>query len=142
MLEGSSKRAGTELEQEVTKKQKVDDVQETAKVDNDQEAAKIKELMEIVHDKDEVEIDAIPLATKPPTIGRFRNSMEIGKSLSIGSTSQRRAMRDVLWGDLKRTDIQKESQKRPNQARDGKDKVNPKPKSVKVKSQPHEENTT
>ncbi|GKB52697.1 hypothetical protein Tco_0903450, partial [Tanacetum coccineum] len=25
------------------------------------------------------------------------------------------------------TDIQKESQKRPNQARDGKDKVNPKP---------------
>ncbi|GJQ95489.1 hypothetical protein Tco_0006628 [Tanacetum coccineum] len=31
------------------------------------------------------------------------------------------------------TDIQKESQKRPNQARDGKDKVNPKPKSVKVK---------
>ncbi|GJY63715.1 hypothetical protein Tco_0465175 [Tanacetum coccineum] len=40
------------------------------------------------------------------------------------------------------TDIQKESQKRPNQARDGKDKVNPKPKSVKVKSQSHEENTT
>ncbi|GKE99784.1 hypothetical protein Tco_0023135, partial [Tanacetum coccineum] len=40
------------------------------------------------------------------------------------------------------TDIQKESQRRPNQARDGKDKVNPKPKSVKVKSQPHEENTT
>ncbi|GJQ92608.1 hypothetical protein Tco_0003747 [Tanacetum coccineum] len=31
------------------------------------------------------------------------------------------------------TDIQKESQKRPNQAQDGKDKVNPKPKSVKVK---------
>ncbi|GJV94677.1 retrovirus-related pol polyprotein from transposon TNT 1-94 [Tanacetum coccineum] len=62
MLEGSSKRAGTKLEQEVTKKQKVDDVQETAKVDNDQEAAKIKELMEIVHDKDEVAIDAIPLA--------------------------------------------------------------------------------
>ncbi|GJW23031.1 reverse transcriptase domain-containing protein [Tanacetum coccineum] len=42
------------------------------------------------------------------------------------------------------TDIQekeqKESQKQPNQARDGKDKFNPKPKSVK--SQPHEENTT
>ncbi|GJT53798.1 putative ribonuclease H-like domain-containing protein [Tanacetum coccineum] len=44
------------------------------------------------------------------------------------------------WGSG--TDIQKESQRRPNQARDGKDKVNPKPKSVKVKSQPHEENTT
>ncbi|GKE73540.1 hypothetical protein Tco_1535581, partial [Tanacetum coccineum] len=31
------------------------------------------------------------------------------------------------------TDIQKESQKRPNQARDGKDKVISKPKSVKVR---------
>ncbi|GJV06279.1 hypothetical protein Tco_1343935 [Tanacetum coccineum] len=39
-----------------------------AKVDDDQEAAKIKELMEIVPDEDEVAINAIPLATKPPTI--------------------------------------------------------------------------
>ncbi|GKA42868.1 hypothetical protein Tco_0735528, partial [Tanacetum coccineum] len=38
LVEGSSKRAGYELEQEVTKKQKVDDVQETAEVDDDQEA--------------------------------------------------------------------------------------------------------
>ncbi|GKD65996.1 hypothetical protein Tco_1308104 [Tanacetum coccineum] len=68
VMEGSSKRAGTKLEQEVTKKQKVDDVQETAEVDNDQEAAKIKELMEIVPDKEEVAIDAIPLAVKPPSI--------------------------------------------------------------------------
>ncbi|GJR23107.1 hypothetical protein Tco_0971634 [Tanacetum coccineum] len=52
LVEGSSKRAGTKLEQEVTKKQKVDDVQETAKVDNDQETAKIKELIEIVPDKE------------------------------------------------------------------------------------------
>ncbi|GJR57080.1 hypothetical protein Tco_1499242 [Tanacetum coccineum] len=44
LVEGSSKRAGDELEQEVTKKQKVDDVQETA-------------------DEEEVTIDAIPLAT-------------------------------------------------------------------------------
>ncbi|GJR00240.1 hypothetical protein Tco_0523224 [Tanacetum coccineum] len=41
LVEGSSKRARDELEQEVTKKQKVDDVQETAEVDNDQEATKI-----------------------------------------------------------------------------------------------------
>ncbi|GKE25244.1 hypothetical protein Tco_1436756 [Tanacetum coccineum] len=82
MMEGSSKRAGTELEQEVTKKQKVDgfqetaevdDVQETAKVDNDQEAAKIKEFMEIVPDEEEVAIDAILLATKPPTIIEWKN---------------------------------------------------------------------
>ncbi|GJU14157.1 hypothetical protein Tco_1136553 [Tanacetum coccineum] len=56
---------------------RVDDVQETAKVDDDQEAAKIKELMEIVPDKEEVGIDAIPLAVKPPSIGRFGNSVEI-----------------------------------------------------------------
>ncbi|GKD05589.1 hypothetical protein Tco_1180563 [Tanacetum coccineum] len=48
LVKGSSNRAGTKLEQKVTKKQKVDDVQETTEVDNDQEAAKINELMEIV----------------------------------------------------------------------------------------------
>ncbi|GJV65853.1 retrotransposon protein, putative, unclassified [Tanacetum coccineum] len=37
LVEGSLKRAGEELEQEVTKKQKVDYVQETAEVDDDQE---------------------------------------------------------------------------------------------------------
>ncbi|GJU54652.1 hypothetical protein Tco_1228366, partial [Tanacetum coccineum] len=68
LVEGSSKRVGTELEQEVTKKQNVDDVQETAEVDNNQEAAKIKELMEIVPYEEEVAIDAIPLAVKPPSI--------------------------------------------------------------------------
>ncbi|GJX40129.1 hypothetical protein Tco_0255119 [Tanacetum coccineum] len=68
LVEGSSKRAGDELKQEVTKKQKVDDVQETAEVDDDQEASKIKELMKIIPDEKEVAIDAIPLATKPSTI--------------------------------------------------------------------------
>ncbi|GKF43909.1 hypothetical protein Tco_0130461 [Tanacetum coccineum] len=57
-----------EGEQEVTKKQNVDDVQETVEVDNDQEAAKIKKLMEIVPDKEEVAINAITLAIKPPSI--------------------------------------------------------------------------
>ncbi|GKC27394.1 hypothetical protein Tco_1034688 [Tanacetum coccineum] len=36
----------------------------------------------------------------------------------------------------------KKAKNKQNRARNGKDKVNPKPKSVKVKSQPHEENTT
>ncbi|GJV97833.1 hypothetical protein Tco_1549410 [Tanacetum coccineum] len=68
-IEGKKlKRAGTELEQEVTKKQKVDDVQETAKVDEDKETAELQKLMEVVPDKEEVAIDAIPLATKPPSI--------------------------------------------------------------------------
>ncbi|GKE04235.1 hypothetical protein Tco_1396253, partial [Tanacetum coccineum] len=43
------------------------------RVDNDQEAAKIKELMEIVPDKEEVAIDAIPLAVKRPSIVDWKN---------------------------------------------------------------------
>ncbi|GJZ89667.1 hypothetical protein Tco_0661449 [Tanacetum coccineum] len=39
-----------------------------AEVDDDQEATKIKELMKIIPNEEEVSIDAIPLATKPPTI--------------------------------------------------------------------------
>ncbi|GKE31426.1 hypothetical protein Tco_1450748 [Tanacetum coccineum] len=68
LVEGSSKRAGDELEQEVTKKQKVDDVQEIAEVDDGQEAAKLKDLMKIIPGEEEVAIDAIPLANKPPNI--------------------------------------------------------------------------
>ncbi|GKA86952.1 hypothetical protein Tco_0808663 [Tanacetum coccineum] len=41
---------------------------ETTEVDDDQETTKIKELMEIVPNEEEVAINAIPLATKPPTI--------------------------------------------------------------------------
>ncbi|GKA78037.1 hypothetical protein Tco_0784574 [Tanacetum coccineum] len=51
-----SKRAGTKLEQEVAKKQKIDD---------DQEEAEMKKHMEIVLDEEEIAFDAIPLATKP-----------------------------------------------------------------------------
>ncbi|GKE60238.1 hypothetical protein Tco_1510605, partial [Tanacetum coccineum] len=60
--EGSSKRAGDELEQEKTKKQKGDD---------DQEEAEMKRHIEIVKD-DEVAIDVIPLATKPPLIVDYK----------------------------------------------------------------------
>ncbi|GJX51978.1 hypothetical protein Tco_0280347 [Tanacetum coccineum] len=59
MKESSSKRAGDELEQENAKKQKVDD---------DQEAAMMKELIKIAPDEEEVAVDAMPLATKPPSI--------------------------------------------------------------------------
>ncbi|GJV10599.1 hypothetical protein Tco_1352140 [Tanacetum coccineum] len=65
-IEVSSKRAGEELESKNLKKQKLD-VNVKAKVDDDQEEAEMKKHMEIVPD-DEVAIDAIPLATKPPII--------------------------------------------------------------------------
>ncbi|GJX57825.1 hypothetical protein Tco_0287722 [Tanacetum coccineum] len=59
LVEGKEKRAGTELIQEITKKQKVED---------DKETAEIKKLMEIILDEEEVTINAIPLAVKSPNI--------------------------------------------------------------------------
>ncbi|GKC88489.1 hypothetical protein Tco_1149138 [Tanacetum coccineum] len=69
--ESSSKRAGTELEQESIKKQKVDE---------DKEIAKLQRLIEVVPDKEEVAIDAIPLATKPPSIVDWKIHKEGKKS--------------------------------------------------------------
>ncbi|GJX42329.1 hypothetical protein Tco_0257319 [Tanacetum coccineum] len=57
--ESSLKREGTEIEQESIKKQKVDE---------DKETAELQRLIEVVPDKEEVAIDAIPLITKPPSI--------------------------------------------------------------------------
>nr|GEW27204.1 hypothetical protein [Tanacetum cinerariifolium] len=59
LVEGKEKRAGTELEQEITKKQKVDD---------DKEKKVLKQLIKTIPDKEEVEINAIPLAVKSPRI--------------------------------------------------------------------------
>ncbi|GKE08826.1 hypothetical protein Tco_1412377, partial [Tanacetum coccineum] len=59
LVEGSSKRAEEELEQESTKKQNVD---------KDKDTTDLQSLMEVIPDEEEVAIDAIPLATKPPAI--------------------------------------------------------------------------
>ncbi|GJU26134.1 hypothetical protein Tco_1164755 [Tanacetum coccineum] len=59
LVEGKEKRAGTELIQEITKKQKVED---------DKETTKLKQLMKIIPDEEEVTVDAIPLAVKSPSI--------------------------------------------------------------------------
>nr|GEY49231.1 ribonuclease H-like domain-containing protein [Tanacetum cinerariifolium] len=59
LVEGKEKRAGTELIQEITKRQKVEDNKETAE---------LKQLMRIIQDEEEVAIDAIPLAVKSPII--------------------------------------------------------------------------
>ncbi|GJT26360.1 hypothetical protein Tco_0906635 [Tanacetum coccineum] len=98
MEESSSKRAGDELEQENEKKQKVDD---------DQEAAKIKELMKIIPNEEEVVVDAIPLASKPPSIVDYKIIKE-GKIIyyqiirADGSSKRPEdGYERVLWGDLK-----------------------------------------
>ncbi|GJU50635.1 hypothetical protein Tco_1220190 [Tanacetum coccineum] len=61
--ESSSKRAGEELKFDNSKKQKLD---ESVEVEVD-DKAEMKKHMEIVFDN-KVAIDAIPLATKAPTI--------------------------------------------------------------------------
>ncbi|GJU62314.1 hypothetical protein Tco_1244149 [Tanacetum coccineum] len=59
LVEGKEKRAGTELIQENTKKQKVED---------DKETTELKQLIKIIPDEEEVAIDAVPLAVKSPSI--------------------------------------------------------------------------
>ncbi|GJY85283.1 hypothetical protein Tco_0499309 [Tanacetum coccineum] len=57
-LKGTSKRAGDELERKARKKQKMDD----------EEIAKLQALIEITPDEEEIPMNSIPLATKPPAI--------------------------------------------------------------------------
>ncbi|GJR75726.1 hypothetical protein Tco_0088091 [Tanacetum coccineum] len=71
LVEGSLKRAGEELEQEITKKQKVDE---------DKDTAELQSLMEVIPNEEEVAIDVVPLATKPPTIVDWKIHKEGNKS--------------------------------------------------------------
>ncbi|GJY30811.1 hypothetical protein Tco_0414306 [Tanacetum coccineum] len=93
----SSKRASDELEQEKAKKQKGDD---------DQEEEEMKKHMEIVQD-DKVAINAIPLATKPPMIVKYKidkeGNMGYFKLIRADGSSKRpeEDYERVLWGDLK-----------------------------------------
>ncbi|GJX75652.1 hypothetical protein Tco_0322463 [Tanacetum coccineum] len=70
-VEGKEKRAGTELIQEITKKQKVED---------DKETAELKQLMKIIPDEVEVAIDAIPLVVKSPSVVGWKIHKEGRKS--------------------------------------------------------------
>ncbi|GJY88657.1 hypothetical protein Tco_0503285 [Tanacetum coccineum] len=71
LVEGSSKRAGDELEQENAKKQKVDD---------DKETTELKSLMEAMPDEEEVALDAITLVVKSPSIVDWKIHKEGKKS--------------------------------------------------------------
>ncbi|GKA68434.1 uncharacterized mitochondrial protein-like protein [Tanacetum coccineum] len=71
LVEGKEKRAGTELVQEITKKQKVED---------DKEIVELNQLMKIIPDEEEVAIDAIPLAVKSPSIVGWKIHKEGRKS--------------------------------------------------------------
>ncbi|GJR33855.1 hypothetical protein Tco_1209539 [Tanacetum coccineum] len=96
--EGSNKRAGTVLEQEVTKKPKVDD---------DKETTELKQLMKVIQDYEEIAINAIPLATKSPKImlkSFDREDLEDLYKLVKAKYESTRSIEDLdllLWGDLK-----------------------------------------
>nr|GEU66713.1 hypothetical protein [Tanacetum cinerariifolium] len=81
------KRVGTELIQEITKKQKVED---------DKETTKLKQFMEIIPDKEEVVIDVIPLAVKED----LENLYKLVKA-KYESTRPVEDLDLLLWGDLK-----------------------------------------
>ncbi|GJY33174.1 probable RNA-dependent RNA polymerase 3 isoform X1 [Tanacetum coccineum] len=87
LVEGSSKRAGEELEQESTKKQKVDE---------DKDTTELQSLMEVIPDEEEVAIDIVPLATK--------EDLEDLYKLVKAKYQSTRPVEDldlVLWNDLK-----------------------------------------
>ncbi|GJX25579.1 hypothetical protein Tco_0231875 [Tanacetum coccineum] len=65
--DSSAKRAGDKLKSDKSKKQKTDEIEEV-EVDNE---AELKMHMVIVKD-DDIAIDAIPLATKPPMIVEYK----------------------------------------------------------------------
>ncbi|GJX33990.1 hypothetical protein Tco_0245547 [Tanacetum coccineum] len=59
LVEGSSKRAGEELEQVSTKKQKVDE---------DKDTTELQSLMKVILEEEEIAIDVLPLAINSPSI--------------------------------------------------------------------------
>ncbi|GJZ25130.1 zinc finger, CCHC-type containing protein [Tanacetum coccineum] len=71
LVEGSSKRAGEELEQESTKKHKVDE---------DKDTVELQSLMKITPDEEEITIDAVPLAVMSPSIIGWKIHKEGKKS--------------------------------------------------------------
>ncbi|GJR89368.1 hypothetical protein Tco_0213379 [Tanacetum coccineum] len=71
LVEGKEKRAGEELIQESSKKQKVED---------NKEIVELKQCMEIIPGEEEVTIDAIPLAVKSPRIFDWKIHKEGKKS--------------------------------------------------------------
>nr|GEV04454.1 hypothetical protein [Tanacetum cinerariifolium] len=95
LVEGKEKRAGTELIQEITNKQNVED---------DKETTKLKQFMEINPDKKEVAIDAIPLAINQMLKSFERKDLEDLYKLikaKYESTSLVKDLDLLLWGDLK-----------------------------------------
>ncbi|GJY32470.1 putative ribonuclease H-like domain-containing protein [Tanacetum coccineum] len=107
--EESSKRAGDELESDKSKKQKIDEHVKDEK-DDDLEEEEMKKHMEIVQDEEEIAIDVIPLATKPPMIIEYKIVKEGQKGFyhlirADGSSKRYSSMIRMLHG-IDREDLE------------------------------------
>nr|GEX39933.1 hypothetical protein [Tanacetum cinerariifolium] len=91
LVEGKEKRAGTELEQEITKKQKVED---------DKEKAELKQLMETIPNEKEVAIDAIPLDVKSPRIVDWKIYKEEKKSYYQIARADRKSQMYMIFSQM------------------------------------------
>ncbi|GKB66581.1 hypothetical protein Tco_0927993 [Tanacetum coccineum] len=80
------------LEQENAKKQKMGD---------DQERAELQSLMKVIPDEEEVAIDAIPLATKPPSIGRIVGIKRLLDDLRVTAAKLMLLVQKLLLSVLK-----------------------------------------
>ncbi|GJS85715.1 hypothetical protein Tco_0752256 [Tanacetum coccineum] len=106
-IEGSSKRAGDDLESNKSKKQKIVEHVEAKK--DDQKEEEMKRHIEIVKD-DEVAIDAIPLATKPPVIVECKidkdGKMGYFKLIRADRSSKRYSSMIKMLQDIDREDLE------------------------------------
>ncbi|GJR97894.1 hypothetical protein Tco_0270068 [Tanacetum coccineum] len=103
------KEARDELESDKSKKQKINEHVE-AKKDDDLEDEEMKKHMEIVQDEEEIAIDAIPLAIKPPMIVEYKIVKEGQKGLyhlirADGSSKRYSSMIRMLQG-IDREDLE------------------------------------
>ncbi|GKE13469.1 hypothetical protein Tco_1417020 [Tanacetum coccineum] len=76
-------------------------------MDEDKETIELQSLMEVIPDEEEVAIDAIPLATKPPSIVDWKilkeGKISYFQIIRADGSSKRpeEGYERVLWGDLK-----------------------------------------
>ncbi|GKB82803.1 hypothetical protein Tco_0949698 [Tanacetum coccineum] len=93
LVEGKEKRAGTELIQENTKKQKVED---------NKEIAELKQLIKIIPDEEELAIDAIPWHQMLKSFDKedLEDLYKLVKA-KFESTKPVENLDLLLWGDLK-----------------------------------------
>ncbi|GKC90887.1 hypothetical protein Tco_1151536 [Tanacetum coccineum] len=106
LVKGSSKRARTKLEQDVTKKQKVDDVQGTAEVDDVQETVKVDDdqkaafLMKRKADGSSKMYLVFSHMLKSFDMEDLETLWKLVKA-KYGSTRPAEDLDLIIWGDLK-----------------------------------------